>query len=308
MKVGLGNIATLAEDCGFDPQHAYPSLALGTSEVTPLQLAAGYTAFANGGMALRPIPIRNSAPADRSASGTPVKATAVRAFSPQVAYLMTDLMQSVVDRGTAARLRGMGIKGAVAGKTGTSNDGWFAGYTPNIVCVAWVGFDNNRDMRVKASDSALPMWADFMREAIEIRPNLGGDDFERPGGLSTVEIDPATGLIAGPDCPDRRKELFITGSEPPATCTHDSYYDEDAYLQDEGEDLDEDEKAERYGMIMLDICNETGLLASPECENVKRTGFIIGDEPLDSCRAHGKKEDDEHPKSGSSRPVKRRGW
>jgi penicillin-binding protein 1B len=292
MKVGLGNIASLAENCGFDQPRAYPSLALGTSEVTPLQLAGAYTAFANGGMALRPIPIRKTSPVENSAAGTHVKATAVRVFSPQVAYLMTDLMQSVVDQGTAARLRGMGIKGAIAGKTGTSNDGWFAGYTPNVVCVAWVGFDDNLDMRVKASDSAMPMWADFMKEAIRIRPGLGGAEFERPGGLTTIDIDPGTGLIAGPDCPGRRKELFISGSEPYATCSHDSY-DEYAYLEDESIDLDEEEKSEGYGMIALDICSETGLLASSRCENVTRTSFKIGDEPLDFCREHKDRDGDE---------------
>ncbi|HET9533517.1 MAG TPA: PBP1A family penicillin-binding protein, partial [Blastocatellia bacterium] len=200
LKTGLGSIASLAEDAGLGNPHAYPSLALGTSEVTPLQLAGAYTAFANFGMALRPIPIRKTVSPDQTMGETPVRAMAVRVFSPQIAHLMTTLMESVVDSGTAASLRRMGLRGAIAGKTGTSNDGWFAGYTPNLVCVAWVGFDDNKDMRVQAADSALPMWADFVREALEIRPELGGDGFVQPAGLSKVVVDPTTGLIAGPDC------------------------------------------------------------------------------------------------------------
>ncbi|HWP44513.1 MAG TPA: PBP1A family penicillin-binding protein, partial [Blastocatellia bacterium] len=140
LRVGLDYVARLAEDCGFQNPHAYPSLALGTSEVTPLQLAGAYTAFANNGHALRPIPVRTASSGSGRGDEAAVRATSMRAFSPQVAYVMTDIMQSVVERGTAARLRGLGVRGAVAGKTGTSNDGWFAGYTPNLVCVAWVGF------------------------------------------------------------------------------------------------------------------------------------------------------------------------
>jgi penicillin-binding protein 1B len=290
MRVGLGNIASLAEDCGFENPHAYPSLALGTSEVTPLQLAGAYTAFANGGMALRPIPVRRTAQSDQRLNRTPFNAMAVRVFSPQVAYVMTSLMESVVDNGTAASLRGMGIKGAVAGKTGTSNDGWFAGYTPNVVCVAWVGFDDNTDIRVQASDSALPMWADFMKEALEIRPELGGESFARPGGISTLVIDPRTGFAAGQDCSDRREEIFIAGTEPYSTCTHTSYEDY-AYLEDAETDYDEYLPVEDHSRVRLDVCSETGLLASSDCEEVETMSFEIGKEPYRICRGHGRKPD-----------------
>ena len=165
LNVGLGNVIATADSCGLDVPRAYPSLALGTNEETPLDMAGAYTAFANNGTALRPVPVKNI----RSASGglANVSATGVHAFSPQVAYLMTSMMQSVVEQGTAARLRGYGLASAVAGKTGTSNDGWFVGYTPNLVCAVWVGFDDNTDIRMKASETALPLWADFVKAALE---------------------------------------------------------------------------------------------------------------------------------------------
>ncbi|HSE99065.1 MAG TPA: penicillin-binding transpeptidase domain-containing protein, partial [Blastocatellia bacterium] len=283
MRVGIGSVAGFAEECGFDVLHAYPSLALGTSEATPLQLAGAYTAFANGGMALKPVPIKMAVAPGEPAVETVIRATATRVFTPQVAYIMTDMMETVVAQGTAARLRGMGIKGAVAGKTGTSNDGWFAGYTPNVVCVAWIGFDDNKDMRVKASDSALPMWADFMKEALRIRPDLGGDSFPKPSGITTANIDPLSGLIAGPDCSGSRREIFIAGTEPYATCSHQSMYNY-AYDVSDGTASDEEQGEYDYRKITLDVCTETGLLASSYCDKTKKVSFEIGKEPNDLCR------------------------
>ncbi len=285
MRIGMGNIARLAEECGLDKLRPYPSMALGTSEVTPLALAGAYTSFANDGMALRPIPVKSAVSANQNGSGDKVSATGVRVFSPQVAYLMTNLMQSVVDAGTASKLRAMGLKGAMAGKTGTSNDGWFVGYTPNIVCVAWVGFDDNRDLRMKASEAALPMWADFMKQALDLRPGLGGDAFTKPGGLVTVEIDPATGYVAGPDCPDHRQEIFISGTEPFAQCSHQTEALADALTSpyEQFSTESESQDAISYGQTTLDICSESGLVASSQCEHVIKKTFESGHEPREFC-------------------------
>ncbi|HEY9231808.1 MAG TPA: PBP1A family penicillin-binding protein, partial [Blastocatellia bacterium] len=220
MNVGLGSVKETAKSCGLDVPHVYPSLALGTNEATPLEMAGAYVAFANGGTALRPVPIKSiRSAADRE---TNIAATSERAFSPQVAYLLTSMMQSVVEEGTAARLRGYGLPAAIAGKTGTSNDGWFVGYTPNLVCAVWVGCDDNTDLGMKASETALPLWADFVKAALAIRPELGGDSFTRPSGIVEAEIDPTTGLRATAECTERRTELFITGTEPISECTHHS--------------------------------------------------------------------------------------
>lgn len=285
MRVGLGNISDLAQECGMERPRAYPSMALGASEVTPLELAASYTAFANEGLALRPVPVKNVADSRKVSR---VSAQGTRVFSPQVAYLLTNLMQSVVDSGTASQVRASGIKGAVAGKTGTSNDGWFVAYTPNMVCVVWVGFDDNTDLRLKASDSALPIWTDFMKEALELRPALGGDNFSRPGGIVTAEIDPTTGFLATPDCEERRQEIFISGTQPYATCSHDSFSDEELLAASyDGTGEPSDVLSSGYGKVTLTICAESGRLASGYCPRTKSVEFETGSEPLDLCSGDG---------------------
>lgn len=297
MRVGLGNIAKVAEDCGLERPRPYPSMALGSSEVTPLELAGAYTAFANEGTALRPLPIKSVIGVDKHDIRETVSATGTRVFSPQVAYLMTNMMQSVVDAGTASRLRAMGVKGAIAGKTGTSNDGWFAGYTPSLVCVVWVGFDDNRDLRLKASDAALPLWADFVKEAIDLRPELGGNSFARPGGIVTVDIDPETGLIASAECPAHREEIFIAGTEPFATCSH-HLPDEAALVAgfDDQQSHSVDQEQESHSSISIEVCAETGLIASSACPRTRKKTFDVGAEPLDICRA------ELHSKSSQPRP------
>jgi penicillin-binding protein 1B len=108
---------------------------------------------------------------------------------------------------------------AAAGKTGTSRDGWFAGYTPNIVCVVWVGFDDNSELGLEGAKSALPIWASFMKSAIALRPELGGESFAPPpDGIVTAEIDPSTALLATDLCPTRRTEYFIQGTQPEQQC------------------------------------------------------------------------------------------
>ncbi len=297
MRVGLGTIADLAEDCGLADQKVYPSMALGTTEVTPLQLAAAYTAFANNGMALKPVPVRQIARADLEGGAESVLATSTRVFSPQVAYLMTSMMRTVVNSGTASKLHSMGAKGAIAGKTGTSNDGWFAAYTPNMVCVVWVGYDDNTDLGLKASETAMPLWADFVKEAVEIRSDLGGDDFTKPGGIITAEIDPDTGLLATDGCGSRRQEVFISGTEPYATCTHgfsDDYlftadYESPLYPADE-DDTDSSKLSSSSNVVsevMIEVCSQTGRIASAYCDDTTKRAFKLGSEPVGVCFGEG---------------------
>ena len=283
MRVGLTSVADLAEECGMRRPVSYPSMALGASEVTPLEIAGAYTAFANEGMALRPIPIKTVADGRENRRPEHRAAMGARVFSPQVAYMMTNLMQTVVDAGTASKLRAMGLNGALAGKTGTSNDGWFVGYTPGIVCAVWVGFDDNHDLKLKSSDSALLVWADFMKQVIELCPRYGGNEFARPGGIVTVEIDPDTGYLATPECGNRRNEIFISGTEPFGSCScalkqqdlmADAEYMDPLPLENESTD---------YSKITLEICTETGLLASSYCPITRRQTFDLGKEPLDTC-------------------------
>jgi penicillin-binding protein 1B len=278
MNVGLGNVVEMAKSCGLDVPRVYPSLALGTNEETPLEMAGAYAAFANNGTALRPVPVHSMQSAgDHPAS---VSATSARAFSPQVAYLLTSMMQSVVNEGTAARLRGYGLPSAIAGKTGTSNDGWFVGYTPNLVCAVWVGYDDNTDIGMKASDTALPLWADFVKEALEIRPELGGDNFTEPSGIIEVEIDPTTGLRATGECAERRTELFIAGTEPVADCTHQQLVAEAGAEELKPDATSEEDQA---GTISLEICADSGKLASSGCPHTLHRTFAVGSEPDEIC-------------------------
>ena len=218
MRAGLQRIATLAESFGLPKPEPYPALALGTTEATPLEIAIAYTALANGGLRVRPAAITRAV----DAQGTnfieelaPQKQLVIR---PSTSYILTDMLTDVINQGTARAARGAIRDTAIAGKTGTSHDGWFAGYSPNLVCVVWVGFDDNRQLGLTGAESALPIWTEFMKGAIELRPELGGAAFERPDSITTVEIDPETGQLATPSCPQRERIAITRALAPGFQC------------------------------------------------------------------------------------------
>ncbi|HZG52131.1 MAG TPA: penicillin-binding transpeptidase domain-containing protein, partial [Pyrinomonadaceae bacterium] len=216
MQAGLARVGALAETFGLAAAPAYPSLALGTTEATPLEIASAYTAFVNGGTRTR------ASAVTRAVDGAGVKLfeeflpSTTQAVQPATAYMITDMLTNVVAEGTARAARGMLKLSAVAGKTGTSRDGWFVGYTPRLVCVVWIGFDDNRQLGLTGADSALPVWAEFVRGALELRPELGGAAFLRPAGVVSVEIDPATGQLAAPSCPAPER-IAVTHALAPTT-------------------------------------------------------------------------------------------
>lgn len=218
-KVGYSKIARMAEKLGLPRPQPFPALALGTAEATPMQIASAYTAFANGGALAESRPIKRVTNSD-GVGLTEIKTQTAQALRPAVSWLMTNIMQDVLNRGTAARARAMGFtEKAAAGKTGTSRDGWFAGYTPNMVCVVWVGFDDNSELGLEGAKSALPIWTSFMKSALALRPELGAESFPPPpDGIVNEEIDPTTGLLATEQCPARRTEYFIEGTQPQETC------------------------------------------------------------------------------------------
>ena len=217
-KVGYPKISRLAEKLGLPRPQPFPALALGTAEATPLQVASAYTAFANGGLRSESRPIKRVTNSDGVGLTEP-KSQTQQGLKPEISWLMTNIMQDVLNRGTGSRARAMGFTGTAAGKTGTSRDGWFAGYTPNIVCVVWVGFDDNSELGLEGAKSALPIWTAFMKAAVALRPELGGDSFPpAPDGLVTEDIDPTTGLIATDQCPTRKTEYFIMGTQPQQPC------------------------------------------------------------------------------------------
>jgi penicillin-binding protein 1B len=221
-KIGYPKIVELAHRLGLNEAiKPYPAMAIGAFEVTPLEMVRAYTAFANEGMLSDLAPYTKIVDT-KSAIVAGIKTKQQRVLSPQLAFMITSLMESVINEGTGAGARAAGFALPAAGKTGTSRDGWFAGYTPDLLCIVWVGFDDNRELNLPGAQSALPIWADFMKRAIQIRP-LRGERFAVPEGITEVEIDPTTGLVATDQCPVRKLEYFIKGSEPVIQCYGDSY-------------------------------------------------------------------------------------
>jgi penicillin-binding protein 1B len=199
MEINVGKIMNLATKAGLPKvEKAYPSMALGTAEATPLQMATGYTVFANLGERVMPMPIsRVTDGTGKTINAPPVDKKSV--LRSDVAYIMDDIMKDIINRGTAAEAKAWGFqnvagKTAFAGKTGTSRDGWFAGFTPELVVVVYVGFDNGDDLGMKGSDSAMPIWADFMREALNIHPEWNGD-WQMPANVRKAEIDIRNGKL-----------------------------------------------------------------------------------------------------------------
>ncbi|HEV2913648.1 MAG TPA: PBP1A family penicillin-binding protein [Pyrinomonadaceae bacterium] len=217
MSAGLRRVASLAEGFGLQKPEPYPALALGTTEATPLELAAAYTALANGGQRVEPNVIARAT----DSGGADIIGAVVRArpvIKPSTAYMLTDMLTDVIDHGTARSARGAVGKTAIAGKTGTSRDGWFVGYTPNLVCAVWIGFDDNKQLGLTGAEAALPAWTEFVREAVELRPDLGGEAFERPAGITFIEIDPETGMRATDRCPQHERIALTHAFMPQLEC------------------------------------------------------------------------------------------
>ena len=301
MEVTIGRVMNLAAKAGLPkPPRAYPAMALGTSEATPLQIASAYTAFANLGSRTTPIAINRITTGDgvTVAAPTTQKSEVLR---PEVAYVMTSFMKDVINRGTASKVRARGLKSVLAGKTGTSRDGWFAGFTPNLVCAVWVGFDDGSQLGLTGANSALPIWSDFMSVALAEHPEWEGD-WEKPAGIEEVEINPKTGKPTVPEDTEKRTEYFINGTGPndselpqeeaspvelPSPSPIEQPYEEAPIpspspsptsrkappLPDSGLE----------GTITLDIDPTTGLIAVETCPVIRTKTFVLGTEPKKYC-------------------------
>jgi penicillin-binding protein 1B len=216
--IGYQRVVDVARQMGLGSNiQPTPAVALGAYEMTPIDVAAGYTPFATNGFRAEPLFLRSVIAADGSteeAQGPSTRAV----LDPRVAYLVTSLMEDVINRGTGASVRSLGFSAPAAGKTGTSRDGWFAGFTSNLLCVIWIGFDDNRDLGLSGSQTAAPVWAEFMKHAVELPRYRNTQDFEPPPGLVEEAIDPRSGELATPSCPETVKEYFVSGSEPTQYC------------------------------------------------------------------------------------------
>ena len=129
------------------------------------------------------------------------------------------MQEEVLPSGTGAEVRSRGFILPAAGKTGTSRDGWFAGFTSKLICVVWVGFDDNRDFKLEGAHSALPIWTEFMKSAHKHREYSNVHGFSAPDGIVTADIDAETGLLATATCPKTRSEVFLAGTQPVEICT-----------------------------------------------------------------------------------------
>lgn len=216
-EVGYDKVADLAKSAGITSVKATPAIALGAYDATPLDMAAAYTVFADSGVRISPILVNSV----RNAEGDVVadlKTDKRQVLDPRVAYVMTNMMEGVMNFGTAYVVRQFGFNAPAAGKTGTSHDGWFAGYTSNLLCIVWVGFDDYSDIRLSGAQSAAPIWAEFMKSAVMLPQYSDVRSFAQPTGVVDVQLDKATNLLATPACPETYTAAFIIGTEPTTTC------------------------------------------------------------------------------------------
>lgn len=217
--VGYDKVAELARNAGIASVKATPAAALGAYDASPIEMAGAYTVLANGGQHLDPLMIHSI----RESNGNVVEDfhnNQRPVLDPRVAYVVTNMMQNVIDHGTGFTVRARGFTAPAAGKTGTSHDAWFAGYTSNLLCIVWVGYDDYSDLKLAGGSTAGPIWAEFMKRAVQLPQYSNTTGFGPPAGVVTVSLDKTTNLLSTASCPDAYDSVFVEGSEPKDTCDH----------------------------------------------------------------------------------------
>ncbi len=221
--VGIPSVIDAARRTGIHSALPnYPAMALGALEVTPLELVAAYATFANGGLRVHPRLVRRIEAADGTVLWSAEIVPPDTTMDPRDAFQLTSMLRGVVDEGTGRVLRDMGVKGPVAGKTGTTNnaaDVWFVGFTPSLVAGVWFGYDSPRPIAPHASGGhlAAPTWAEFYLNGWR-EPASSATAWRPPPGMTMRVIDPETGMLAGEYCPERVREWFKPGTEPTEVC------------------------------------------------------------------------------------------
>jgi penicillin-binding protein 1A len=221
-KVGVDETVRYARKLGVkSPLQPYLSLALGSSDVTLMELTSAYATFANHGVRQDPLAILMITD---STGRTVYASDAVpeQVMKPEIAYLVTNLLKGVVERGTGWKARSLGRP--TAGKTGTTNDyrdAWFVGYTPSLVAGVWVGYDDQRSIGRKETGAraALPIWLEFMKKA---HKDVEPEDFAPPEGIIFKQVDAKTGLLSTESCPNSLREAFLPGTEPRKYCEEEA--------------------------------------------------------------------------------------
>ncbi len=238
--VGFDRVAALARDAGIKNAQGTPSMAIGSYDATPLDMAGAYTTFSNGGVHIDPWMLASV----RTPTGDIIEdytPTTRQVLDPRAAFLTTYMMEAVLqgngqDRcevggrdfcGTGAGVRNMGFISPAAGKTGTSHDAWFAGFTSSLLCVVWVGNDDYTDIQLEGAHAAAPIWAAFMKQAVQLPQYSDTNEFTPPDGVQIVSIDKTTNLLADEACPDDYTAAFLDGTAPTDTCDHKGLNGED---------------------------------------------------------------------------------
>jgi penicillin-binding protein 1B len=222
--VGFDRVAALAREAGVKSAQGTPSMAIGSYDATPLDMAGAYTIFANGGLHLDPWMLASV----RTPTGdiiTDYSPESRQILDPRVAYLTLSLMQNVLrsdvtGSGTGAGVRNMGFTAPAAGKTGTSHDAWFAGFTSNLLCIVWVGNDDYTDVKIEGAHAAAPIWAAFMKQAVQLPQYSDTNNFTPPEGVEIVQIDSVSNLLSDASCPASFEAAFLAGTAPMETCDH----------------------------------------------------------------------------------------
>ena len=217
--VGFERVAQLARDAGIKGVRGTPAMAIGAYDATPLEMAGAYTVFANGGMRLEPCMLASV----RTTTGDVIadySHDSKQILDPRVAYLTTSLMENVIDHGTGAGVRARGFLAPAAGKTGTSHDAWFAGFTSNLLCIVWVGNDDYTDVNIEGAHAAAPIWAEFMKKAVQLPQYSDTNQFTPPEGVDIVSIDKVSSLLSDATCPESFNAAFLAGTAPTENCDH----------------------------------------------------------------------------------------
>jgi len=240
LQVGLSRIVQMAQAMGISTRlQPVPALALGAFEVTPLELASVYSVVAAGGVRREVHGVRGLLdPAGEPVEGRPLDPPQ-RVISPQANFLLTSVLQGVLDRGTASSVRSQGLEARLAGKTGTTNDrrdSWFSGFSSDRVSLVWVGYDDNSSTRLSGARAALPIWARF---TWKVTPPGGYSLFPQPEGITSAVIDPQSGELATDDCPEVLTEVFLAGTTPTEVCSlHGDWQREPAWQTASGEQVE----------------------------------------------------------------------
>ncbi|HEX8712355.1 MAG TPA: PBP1A family penicillin-binding protein [Terracidiphilus sp.] len=217
--IGFDNVAALARTSGVTSAQGTPAMAIGSYGATPLDMAGAYTVFANHGLHIDPWLVASV----RSPNGDVIAdySPAVKqVLDPRVSYLTVNMMENVINHGTGETVRAMGFTSPAAGKTGTSHDAWFAGFTSNLLCIVWVGNDDYTDIKLEGAKAAAPIWATFMKQAVQLPQYSDTKEFMPPDGVQLVDIDKTTNMLSDAACPEGEQIAFLDGTAPTGTCDH----------------------------------------------------------------------------------------